>query len=78
MVTGLDYALILMGCSDDMTMCTNAVRDRNIRAMLRECEKAQSDALQSDIALESDYPVVATRCMAGGENFAETGVADIG
>ncbi len=78
MITGLAYALILMGCSDDMTMCTDLVRDRDMSATLQECEKAQHAALQSDIALESDYPVVATRCMAGGEKFAETGVADIG
>jgi len=78
MIAGLAYALILTGCSDDMTRYTELFRDRNIRTTLRECENAQSDALQSNIASESDYTVVATRRIAGIEKFTDTGAPDIG
>ncbi|WP_424429226.1 hypothetical protein [Parasphingorhabdus sp.] len=78
MITGLAYAIILMGCSDDMTMCREIVRDNRAFATLRECEKAQEDALRSNIALEIDYPVVATKCTQGSYRFTQTGAAYIG
>mgnify|MGYP005825905859 CR=1 FL=1 len=77
-MTGLTYALILMGCSDDMSTCTEVARDKQLSTTLRECEKSQEDALQSEIALEIDYPVVAAKCIRGGEKFAQTGARYIG
>lgn len=78
MITSLAYAIILMGCSDDMSMCREMVRDNRAFATLQECEKAQEDALQSNIASEIDYPVVATKCTLGGYKFTQTGATYIG
>ncbi len=78
MITSLAYAIILMGCSDDMSMCREMVRDNRAFATLRECEKAQDDALRSNIALEIDYPVVATKCKLGSYRFTQTGTPSIG
>lgn len=78
MITSLAYAIILMGCSDDMSMCREMTRDNRVFATLRECEKAQEDALRSNIALEIDYPVVATKCAPGSYEFTQTGASYIG
>ena len=78
MMTGLAYALILMGCSDDMSQCREVATDTRFSATLRECEKAQSDALRSETAMEIDYPVVATKCVAGRDKFAKTGTSSVG
>ena len=78
MMTGLAYALILMGCSDDMSMCHEVGRGKQLSATLRECEATQEEVLQSGVALEVDYPVVATKCMRGGDRLAQTGTTSIG
>ena len=78
MMTGLAYALILMGCSDDMSQCREVATDTRFSATLRECEKAQPDALRSETAMEIDYPVVATKCVAGRYRFAKTGTSSVG
>ncbi len=78
MITSLAYAIILMGCSDDMSMCRKMVRDDRVFATLQECEKAQDDALRPNIALEIDYPVVATNYTPGSYKFTQTGASYIG
>ena len=78
MMTGVAYALILMGCSDDMSMCQEVGRGKHLSATQRECEISQEDALQSDIALGIDYPVVATKCMRGSDRLVQTGASYIG
>lgn len=78
MLSSLAYAIILMGCSDDMSLCQEMVTDKRVFATLRECEKTEAKALQSDVALEIDYPVVASKCTAGAEKFAQKGASYIG
>ena len=78
MITSLAYAIILMGCSDDMSLCREMVRNNRSFATMRECEEAQDYALQSNIALEIDYPVVATKCIPGSYKFTQTGASYIG
>ncbi|WP_156472238.1 hypothetical protein [Sphingorhabdus sp. M41] len=78
MFSSLAYAIILMGCSDDMTLCREMVRDKRIFATLQECENTEGKALQSDIALEIDYPVVASKCTVAADKFAQTGQPNIG
>jgi hypothetical protein len=78
MISSLAYAIILMGCSDDMTMCREMARDERVFATLRECERTEGEALRSEVALEIDYPVVASKCAAGAEKFAQKGLSNIG
>ncbi len=78
MISSLAYAIILMGCSDDMSMCREVARDERVFATLRECERTEAQALQSDVALAIDYPVVASKCAKGADKFAQKGAAHIG
>ena len=78
MISSIAYAIILMGCSDDMNMCSELARDKRVFSTLRDCERAQEESLMSDVALKIDYPVVAARCESGGKRFAKTGAAYIG
>ena len=78
MISSLAYAIILMGCSDDMTVCRDIVRDDHAFISLQECEKSQNEALQSEIALKIDYPVVATKCTSGSYQFAQTNASQVG
>ncbi|WP_321327538.1 hypothetical protein [uncultured Parasphingorhabdus sp.] len=78
MISSLAYAIVLMGCSDDMSMCREMARDERMFETLGECERRENTALRSDMALEMDYPVVAVKCTAGAEKFAQKGVSDIG
>ena len=77
MISSLAYAIILMGCSDDMAMCKEMVRDQRVFATLQECERTEAKALQSDVALEIDYPVVASKCAAAAKKFAQKGASHI-
>lgn len=78
MISSLAYAIILMGCSDDMTVCRDIVRDDEAFATVQECEKSQNEALRSEIALEIDYPVVATKCTSDSYQFAHTNASQVG
>ena len=78
LITGLAYALILTRCSDDMTRRKEPVTDNNIHDSLQECENAERDARWPNIALEIDYPVVATGCVTSGHQLTQTGAPDIG
>ncbi|ASK89987.1 hypothetical protein [Sphingorhabdus sp. SMR4y] len=78
MISSLAYAIILMGCSDDMSLCREMARDERRFATLAECKRSEGKALQSDVALALDYPVVASKCTAGTERFARKGTKHIG
>lgn len=73
MFTSLAYAIVLMGCSDDMSVCHETTRDNRVFATLAECERAQDAALMSDIALEIDYPTVAAKCVRNAKTYADKG-----
>lgn len=78
MFSSLAYAIVLMGCSDEMTMCREMAKDQRVFVTLRECENSQDKALLSEAALEIDYPVVATKCIERERRFAQTGTRYIG
>lgn len=78
MVGSLAYAIMVTGCSDDMSMCSEMVSDNRAFATLDECKAAQDMALRSNVALEIEYPVVAAKCIPGSERFAEMARAYIG
>lgn len=73
MITSLAYAIILMGCSDDMSMCREIAKDNRAFATKQQCEQRQDEALMSDVALEIDYPVVASKCIERERRFAQAG-----
>ena len=78
MISSIAYAIILMGCSDDMNRCSEMARDKGDSATLKDCERAQEKALISDVALRIDYPVVAAKCDQGSKTYAKTDAAHIG
>ncbi len=78
MITNLAYTLILRRCSADMTRRKELVTANNICRSLQECENAQHEAMWPNIALEIDYPVVATGCVTSGHQLTQTGAPDIG
>jgi hypothetical protein len=73
MFSSLAYAIVLMGCSDDMSICRETSRYNRVFATLAQCEQAQDVALMSDVALEIDYPTVAAKCVQNVRIFADKG-----
>ena len=64
------FALVLFGCADDGSQCEKleaAPKHYEARVL---CEADAQMALQSDVALSSDYPMVEARCLAVGANVA--------
>ena len=65
------FALLLFGCADDGSQCEQLSEPRHYEAKLL-CEADAQLALQSDVALRSDHPMVEARCMpvSSGGNVA--------
>lgn len=78
MISSLAYAIILMGCSDDMSMCSEMAKDSRVFATRAQCERAEEEALMSKTAMEIDYPMIATKCVRGADKFVKAGTAYIG
>jgi hypothetical protein len=57
------FALVLLGCADDGTQCERLATQPEQYASKALCEAGQEGALQSDVALRADYPLVITRCV---------------
>ena len=58
------FALLLFGCADDGSQCVQlAAPARHYEAKIT-CEADAEMALQSEVALRSDFPVVEARCVA--------------
>jgi hypothetical protein len=65
---GMIFALLLFGCSDDGSQCRQlAALPKHYEARLL-CEADAQTALQSDVALRADYPVVEARCEPVGDD----------
>jgi hypothetical protein len=58
------FALLLFGCADDGSQCVQlAAPTKHYEAKIT-CEADAEMALQSDVALRADFPVVEARCLA--------------
>lgn len=57
------FALILFGCADDGSACQRLSAPTEHYITKAQCEASQEHALQSDVALRSDYPTVVTQCL---------------
>ena len=57
------FALVLFGCADDGTQCERLAAQPTQYASKASCQAGQEGALQSDVALKSDYPTVVSRCL---------------
>lgn len=58
------FALLLFGCADDGSQCMQlAAPTKHYEAKIT-CEADAEMALQSDVALRADFPVVEARCVA--------------
>jgi hypothetical protein len=57
------FALVLFGCTDDGTACRRLATQAEQYSAQALCEAAQDNALQSEVALRSDYPTVVSRCL---------------
>ena len=57
------FALVLFGCADDGTSCQQlAARPEHYQSKVL-CQADQKTALQSDIAMQADHPLVVSRCL---------------
>jgi hypothetical protein len=58
------FALLLFGCADDGSQCEQlAAPTKHYEAKIT-CEADAEMALESDVALRADFPVVEARCLA--------------
>ena len=56
------FALLLFGCADDGSQCERLAAPTRHYAAKVTCEADAEMALQSDVALRADFPVVEARC----------------
>lgn len=72
------FALLLFGCSDDGTTCTQLRTQPRVYDSQIMCEADIDMALQSDVSLRSDYPSVIARCVPAKEVAAlDSGTLDL-
>lgn len=75
------FALVLFGCADDGTSCQRlaAARPESYQSKVL-CQAGQEMALQSDIAMHADFPLVVSRCLritggaSGGKGRAKLAI----
>lgn len=59
----LIFALVLFGCADDGTECQRISAQPAHFPSKALCEAGQESALQSEVAVRSDHPLVVTKCL---------------
>jgi len=57
------FALVLLGCADDGTACERLPTQVEQYSSKALCEAGQEMALQSEAAMQADYPTVVSRCL---------------
>ena len=57
------YTLLMFGCADDGAACEQIAAPRQVYAAAAQCQAQIEPALNSDLALRADYPLVAARCV---------------
>jgi hypothetical protein len=57
------FALLLFGCSDDGTACQPLLMEPKHYTSQALCEVHEEAALQSDAAVQADFPSVVSRCL---------------
>jgi hypothetical protein len=57
------FALLLFGCADDGSQCEQLSAPPKHYEAKVTCEADAEIAVQSDVALRADYPVVEARCL---------------
>jgi hypothetical protein len=62
-MSGVVFALLLFGCSDDGTACSLLATQPKTYSSQLACEADQASALQSSLALRSEQPSVFAECL---------------
>jgi hypothetical protein len=59
----LVFALVLLGCADDGAACEQLPAPVEHYATKAQCEAQADTALQGDVAMSADFPMVVSRCL---------------
>ena len=62
-MSGVVFALLLFGCSDEGTACSLLATEPKTYSSQLACEADQESALQSSLALRSEQPSVFAECL---------------
>ena len=65
-MSSMVVALVLFGCADDGSLCERLATQPRYYESRVLCEAEVGMALQSDVALRADYPLVVARCVSSG------------
>ena len=57
------YTLLMFGCADDGTACEQIAAPQQVYSAAAQCQAQVESALNSDIAMRADYPLVEARCV---------------
>lgn len=57
------YTLLMFGCADDGGSCERIASPTQVYSASAQCQAQIEPALQSDVALRADYPLVEARCV---------------
>ena len=71
------FALVLFGCADDGNACQQLAAQPERYASKARCQASQEHALQSDVALRADHPLVVSRCLRTSTASSRSGKAVI-
>jgi hypothetical protein len=74
-MTGIVYALVLMGCSDAGEQCQRLDQPIGRHASQEACMAAVEAALESPVALRADFPSVFASCEATRDSRKPTPLA---
>jgi hypothetical protein len=66
-MSGMAFALILFGCSDDGTLCERlSAAPKQYKSQVA-CEVDVDAALTSEVAARANYPMVTARCLPSAQ-----------
>ena len=57
------YTLLMFGCADDGSACEQIAAPQQVYSAAAQCKAQVEPALNSDIAMRADYPLVEARCV---------------
>ena len=57
------YTLLMFGCADDGTACEQIAVPQQVFSAAAQCRAQVAPALNGEIAMRADYPLIEARCV---------------
>ena len=57
------YTLLMFGCADDGTACEQIAVPQQVYSAAAQCQAQVAPALNGNVAMRADYPLIEARCV---------------